>query len=234
MNIKNAVIVITGANRGLGFAMAKKISDMGATVVIACRDLKKAKEAAKKIGGKSIAMQVKVEDTKSVEKFAKELAHKFPVIDILINNAGVQKEKVGVHIENLDLKILQETLKVNLVGTIWMCKMLLPLMKSSPDARIINFSSGLGLLSYPRTGDYPAYSISKTAVNQVTKYLAEEVKSTNIKVFSVDPGWVKTDMGGVEAPLSIEEGIDTPVWLATTNENLTTGVFYKERNILGW
>ncbi len=234
MDITKAVCVITGANRGLGFAMAKKISDMGATVVLACRDFKKAKSAAKEIGGKSFPMQVNVADTKSIEKFSLEIKKKFSSIDILINNAGVQKEKIGAGIEKLELKILQETLKINLIGTIWMCKTLLPLMKNSPDARIINFSSGLGQLSVPRMGHYPAYSISKTAVNQVTKYLAEEVKNTNIKVFSVDPGWIKTDMGGPEAPLSLEEGIDTPVWLATTNETLKSGEFYKERKILGW
>ncbi len=124
---------------------------------------------------------------------------------------------------------------INLRGTILMCKYFIPLLKKSDSGRIINFSSGLGQLSFLRTGPYPSYSISKTAVNAVTKILADELKNTKIMVFSVDPGWVKTDMGGPMAPLSIEEGIDTPVWLALAPEKeLKSGYFYKERKIIEW
>ncbi|HPI02573.1 MAG TPA: SDR family NAD(P)-dependent oxidoreductase [Candidatus Goldiibacteriota bacterium] len=238
MDVKGKTAIITGANRGLGFAMSEKLASMGATVVMACRDSKKGKEAAAKItakGFKAVAMQVKVDDTNSINKFAKEVAKKFPVVDILINNAGVNSEPGETGIENLDLKMFQNIMKINLVGPVWMCKNIVPLMKKSDDGRIVNFSSGLGQLSVPRMGPYPSYSISKTAVNQLTKFLAEELKNTKVKVFSVDPGWVKTDLGGPQAPLSIEEGIVTPIWLATADtKDLVSGEFYKEKKILGW
>jgi NAD(P)-dependent dehydrogenase (short-subunit alcohol dehydrogenase family) len=116
-----------------------------------------------------------------------------------------------------------------------MCKELIPLLKKSQSGRIINFSSGLGQLSVPRMGPFPAYSMSKTAVNALTKVLADEVKDSSIIVTSVDPGWVATDMGGPNAMLSIDEGIDTPFWLATAPASeLHSGYFYKERKILDW
>ena len=116
-----------------------------------------------------------------------------------------------------------------------MCQKFLPLLTKAPKARIINFSSGLGQLTVPRMGYYPVYSISKTSVNAITKNLAFELEETNVKVFSVDPGWIRTRLGGSEAPLSIEEGIDTAIYLATEPINkLQTGEFYQERKILGW
>ena len=109
------------------------------------------------------------------------------------------------------------------------------LVKKSDSGRIVNFSSGLGQLTVPRMGGIPAYSSSKTAINAITKILADELKDTNVIVTSTDPGWVKTDLGSDAAPLTIEEGMETPVWLATCDASeLTSGEMYKEKKILGW
>ncbi len=238
MENKGRTALITGANRGLGFAMAEKLGSMGMKIIMACRQKASGEKAVEALKAKNIDAElcvVDVGDVAQIEAAGKEIAAKHPVIDVLINNAGISIEPYEMKIEEMDYKLHDKTMSVNVTGTIWMIKVLTPLLKKSPDARVINFSSGLGQLSVPRMGKFLSYSVSKTAVNQVTWYLADEFKDTNIKIFSVDPGWVKTDMGGPNAMLEIPEGIDTPVWLATAEkEEVQSGGFYKERKILGW
>jgi len=236
--MKGKIVVITGANRGLGLAMSEKIASMGATVIMGCRDEKKGNEAAAKLAARGLDVrfgQLDVSSTKSIDYFAQELSKYYKTIDVLINNAAISNEPGGTTIETIDLEYYKSIMDTNVLGTLWMCKRMIPFLRLSPDGRIINFSSGLGQLTVPRMGPCPSYSISKTAVNAVTKILADELKDTNISVMSVDPGWVKTDLGGPNAMLEIAEGMDTPVWLATTEKkNITSGIFYKERGALGW
>ncbi len=230
--------LITGANRGLGFAMSEKLATLGNKVIMVCRNKNSGENSFLKLKQKNLDVILKfanIENIDDIKKLYDEVSSEYSRLDILINNAGVNLEKENVTIETLDINIFEKILNINLRGTILMCKYFIPLLKKSDSGRIINFSSGLGQLSFPRTGPYPSYSISKTAVNAVTKILADELKNTKIMVFSVDPGWVKTDMGGPTAPLSLGEGIDTPVWLALTPEKeLKSGYFYKERQIIEW
>lgn len=232
------IALITGASRGLGFAMSEKLAELGVKVIMVCRNKDSGKIAFSRLKEKNLDVILKIADIESIDDIKnlhKEISSEFSYLDILINNAGVNLENENITIESIDINTFQKVMDINLRGTILMCKYFIPLLKKSSSGRIINFSSGLGQLSFPRTGPYPSYSISKTAVNAVTKILADELKNTKIMVFSVDPGWVKTDMGGPAAPLSIEEGIDTPVWLATAPENeLKSGYFYKERKIIEW
>jgi len=236
--MKGKTAVITGANRGLGFAMSEKLASLGTKVIMVCRSQKTGEEAVSKLKSRNLDIILKtadVETPKDIEKLAGEISEKFPLIDVLINNAGVNSEPGEVTIETINIGLFEKIMNINLRGTILMCKYFIPMLKRAPSGRIINFSSGLAQLSVPRMGPYPSYSISKTAVNAVTKLLADELKDTNVMVFSTDPGWVKTDMGGPEAPLNIQEGIDTPIWLATEDaDKLQSGYFYKERKILGW
>lgn len=232
------IVVITGANRGLGFAMSEKLASMGAMVIMGCRDIEKGDIAAKKLISKGLhvkAMKVDVGDVQSIDQFTSALKADYKSIDVLINNAAINDEPGGTVIETIQLEYYKRIMDTNVLGTLWMCRNLLSLLKKSADGRIINFSSGLGQLTVPRMGPCPTYSISKTAVNAITKILADEVKDTNVSVFSVDPGWVKTDLGGPDAMLEIPEGIDTSCWLAYANKkDLVSGEFYKERKILGW
>ena len=236
--MKGKVVVITGANRGLGFAMSEKIASMGATVIMGCRDAQKGEESAQKLISKGLnvkSMKLDVGSTDSIDTFTQNLKKEYSVIDVLINNAAISNEPGGTQIETIELAYYKQIMDTNVLGTLWMCRNLLPFLKKSTDARIVNFSSGLGQLTVPRMGPCPSYSISKTAVNAITKILADEVKDTQITVCSVDPGWVKTDLGGPNAMLEIPDGIDTPVWLATANKSeIVSGEFYKERKILGW
>ncbi|MHA2246238.1 MAG: SDR family NAD(P)-dependent oxidoreductase [Candidatus Hodarchaeales archaeon] len=232
------IVIITGANRGLGKAMTRILADMEATVYMVCRNDEGGSKAEKEFKEKNLDVILKIanlEKVEDIDNLFQEVIEEQDHIDVLINNGGVNLEKAATRIDNLPLEILERTMSINFRGTLLMCQKFIPLLKKSKSGRIINFSSGLGQLTVDRMGYYPAYSISKTAVNAITKNLANELKETNIMVFSVDPGWVKTDLGGPNAPLSIEEGIVTPIYLATESAtNLKTGEFYKEKKILGW
>lgn len=232
------IVVITGANKGMGKAMTQKLAEMGATVYMVCRNEESGSKVEKEFKDNNLSALLKIVDLEKVEDIdtlVQEVTSEQDHIDVLINNGAVNLEKTETRIENLPLETLERTMNINFRGTLKMCQKFIPLLKKSKSGRIINFSSGLGQLTVDRMGYYPAYSISKTAVNAITKNLAHELKDANIMVFSVDPGWVKTNLGGPNAPLSIEEGIVTPIYLATESaSNLQTGEFYKEKRILGW
>lgn len=231
-------VIITGANRGLGKAMTEVLAKQGMKVIMVCRNIEKSKAVYNEF--KSAGYDVELEqadmaDTKSIEAMAERVKSRHKVIDVLINNAGLNVETMETTIENIELETLQHTMNSNFYGIFWMCKMFVPLVKKADDGRIVNFSSGLGMLTEPGMGPFPAYSISKTAVNAITTKLSSELKDTNVIVSSVDPGWVRTDLGGPNAMLSIEEGIDTAIWLATAPAGeLSSGRFYKERKFLEW
>jgi NAD(P)-dependent dehydrogenase (short-subunit alcohol dehydrogenase family) len=237
-DMKNKIILITGATRGLGFAMSEKLASMGAKVIMACRDRKTGEKSYKTLKDRNLDVVFKlcdVEKTPDINIMYATVSKEFGHLDVLINNAGINCEPMTTTIETINLKIFEKIMNVNLRGTLWMISRFLPLLKVSDDARIINFSSGLSQLSVPRMGPHISYSISKTAVNQLTWTFAEHLKDTKVKIFCVDPGWVKTDMGGQGAMLEIPQGIDTPVWLASEDaDKLKSGYFYKERNILPW
>lgn len=238
MSLNGKIVIITGANKGMGYAMTRKLAQRGATVYMICRSKEAGLKAERKLKKQNLDVRLKVTDLENdddIINLEREISSEQDHIDILVNNGAVNLEKPDTRVENLPLEILKRTMDINFRGTFLMCQKFIPLLKKSKSGRIINFSSGLGQLTVPRMGFYPAYSISKTAVNALTKNLAHELSETNILVFSVDPGWIKTDLGGPNAPLSINEGIDTPIYLATELANkLQTGEFYKEKKILGW
>jgi NAD(P)-dependent dehydrogenase (short-subunit alcohol dehydrogenase family) len=238
MILKNKIVIITGATRGLGFAMSEKLATQGAKVIMACRENASGMKSAEKLKVKGLDVVFKkcdVENVSEISALGASLASEYDHLDILINNAGISGEPMSTTIETIDLGIFEKIMNVNLRGTLMTISKLLPLLKKSDDARIINFSSGLAQLSVPRMGPQISYSISKTAINQLTWTFADHLKDTKVKIFCTDPGWVKTDMGGSGAMLEINEGIDTPVWLATEDiSKLQSGYCYKERKILPW
>jgi NAD(P)-dependent dehydrogenase (short-subunit alcohol dehydrogenase family) len=238
MDLKGRTAVVTGANRGMGFAVSEKLAGMGVLVIMACREKKTGVKAAAALKAKGLNVEFvecNVENIESINRAFTAVSKNHPVVDILVNNAGINSEPLDTKIETINLKIFEKIMNTNLRGTLWMISKFLPLLKKSGDARIINFSSGLAQLSVPRMGPHISYSISKTAVNQLTWAFADHLKDTTVKIYAVDPGWVKTDLGGPNAMLEIPEGIDTPVWLATEDASkLKSGLFYKERKILPW
>jgi len=152
------------------------------------------------------------------------------VIAPVLRKSGIIPQRAMAGSVNLDdVRYLMET---NLYGSWRMIQLMIPLLKNSEDGRIINISSGLGELKR-LSGDYPAYSLSKTSLNALTIMLDNELSESGIKVNALDPGWVRTDMGGADAPGNVSQGADTAVWLAT-EEEIPHGKFFRDRTVIEW
>jgi NAD(P)-dependent dehydrogenase (short-subunit alcohol dehydrogenase family) len=153
-------------------------------------------------------------------------------LDILVNNAGVMIED-----EDADpleeLEIVRDTMQTNVYGPLLLSRLAIPLMKTRRYGRIVNLSSGMGSLSEMGAG-YIAYRLSKAGINVVTRVLAAESEGMGILINSVDPGWVRTAMGGRGANRSVEKGAETALWLATLPDNGPTGGFFRDRRAIAW
>ena len=227
--------LITGANRGIGHEIARQLAAKGVHVVMAARESSAAKDAAEAVaeeGGVAEGLVLDVDDSVSVAHAAREFADRFGRLDILVNNAGVYHDKKHT-ILTAPRELFASTLNTNTFGPIEVVQQFLPALRMSSDARIINMSSGYGQLS-DLSPEVSSYCISKLALNGVTIMLAKALAGDGIAVNSVCPGWVRTDMGGAEAPRSVDEGADTAVWLATEAEQSLTGRFFRDRAEIPW
>lgn len=236
------VAVITGAYRGLGLETARQLGKKGYHVVVTARHLKKAEAAASKLQEEGLAAsahELDVTDDTSVSAFASWLKGRFGSFTVLVNNAGVfpgiGAEAKGGFTPSLSFTIpmLREGMEANTFGAFRVIQALAPLLETDGSARIVNVSSGMGQLS-EMNGGYPAYRLSKTAMNALTKLLSEELAPHRIKINSVCPGWVRTEMGGENAPRSVEEGASGIVWAATLPDNGPTGGFFRDGKPLSW
>lgn len=193
-------ILITGANRGLGLALSQVGAESGHQILAGVRDLQKSEESLTQSEiYKSISLlKLDVTDEDSVSSAANTVKEKFGTIDAIINNAGVLLER-DKQIEDLDLDKVKVTFDVNFFGPIRVVKHFFPLLMMGDRSSIINISSEAGSMTNAYGGDY-AYASSKTALNMFTQQLNHYVKSNNINVYSIHPGWIMTDMGGERAP----------------------------------
>jgi NAD(P)-dependent dehydrogenase (short-subunit alcohol dehydrogenase family) len=230
------IAIVTGGNRGLGQEIALQLMKSEAFVVVGCRDQPKcdaALEALRPAGDNIDAFPLDVNDTKMVKRFVEHVDKQHGAPSILVNNAGVYPEAITSRVADTPTSTWRETFETNLFGAVRMCREVLPLMKKLRHGRIVNISSGLGQLHQMGEGS-PAYRVSKTALNALTRTLASEVAGSGILVNSMSPGWVKTDMGGEDAPRSVEEGADTAVWLCLLPSNGPTGQFFRDRKPIPW
>lgn len=231
------VAVVTGANKGIGFEVARQLARNGILVIVTSRDEGKGQAAVDQLkteGFVTYYHQLDVSSDESVETFAQHMQEGIGKVDILINNAGIFPEQGGpLSLFDVELDIIRKAFETNTLGSLRLIRALVPFM--SPDGKIVNVSSGMGQLSDMDSG-YPAYRLSKVALNAVTKIASSELQeNTNITVNAVCPGWVKTDMGGIKAPKSVEEGADTIVWLALGADGTDpTGKFFRDRNVIEW
>lgn len=233
---EQSITVITGANRGLGLAAARRLLAEGHLVVATARnpaDLEPLQAEARAAGRSLECHPLDVADDRSAAALGEWLGQRFDRVDGLINNAGIGIDHYDTSLLDLPLETLRTTLETNLFGVLRVTRAAAPLLKKSRRGRVVNLSSGLGQLSDMGTG-VPAYRISKTALNAVTRILAGELSGDGIKVNSVCPGWCRTDMGGAKAPRTPEEGIDTVVWLATLPDDGPTGGFFRDRKPIPW
>jgi len=237
MDSDRKIAVVTGANRGIGLAASYQLAKQGIYVILTSRDAVKGKATVEKLQAEGLEVgyhPLDVTDPASVQQLAQFVREQFGHLEILVNNAGIALDFTdNSSILNLQLETLEQTLQTNLYGPISVAQALVPLMQTQRYGRVVNVSSGAGQLTDMNSG-YPSYRMSKTALNAFTRILANELQSANILVNSVCPGWVRTDMGGPNAPRSPEQGADTIVWLATLPEGGPTGGFFRDRQPIPW
>ena len=231
------VAVVTGANRGIGFEICRQLARRGGMrVVLTARNEAKGGAAAKKLRSDGLDVDshvLDVADEASIRALAGWLEATCKRCDVLVNNAGIMADPRGSRVLDSRLQTWRETLETNLIGPLILIQALVPLMKKHRYGRIVNLSSGQGQLADMGPGT-PAYRVSKTALNALTRTLAAELTDSGILVNSMCPGWVKTDMGGAGAPRTVEQGADTAVWLATLPDGGPSGGFFRDRKPIPW
>lgn len=228
------IAVVSGANRGIGFEVCRQLAARGFKVILTARNSAKGRTACEQLKRQGLDVlfhQLDPTDASSIKDLARFLEEEFGKLDVLVNNAGVLLPEDNAAID-VDLDTVRKTLEINVVAVLALSQAMIPLMRKN-GGKIINISSTMACLS-EMDGGYPAYRISKTALNAITRVLAAELAGSKIQVNSMSPGWVRTDMGGASAPLSVEQGADTVTWLATLPDDGPTGGFFRERKVIPW
>ncbi len=228
------VVLITGSNKGIGLEIARQCGRKGFVVILSGRDEKRVKNALSMLVRENIDADYLVMDVSSKESI-REAARQFGLrkmkINVLINNAGISIEGDTDLLKN-DLSILEATFKTNFYGPLLVTRHFVPYL-TSPGGIIMISSTG-GSMTREVGGWSPAYCVSKSSLNALTRHLAYELRGKNISVNSLSPGWVRTDMGGSSAPLSPEQGATTPVWLAAEVNDNVTGKFFSNKAEIPW
>jgi NAD(P)-dependent dehydrogenase (short-subunit alcohol dehydrogenase family) len=227
------VAVVTGANRGIGYEVARQLMRRGFEVVLGSRDLAKGEHAARTLGGaggRVHAVQLDVGDESSVSAMGAWVRDQLGRADVLVNNAAIHYDS-WQQAQFADLGIVREALETNLLGAWRTAQELLPLLRNSPRGRIVNVSSEGGSIS-EMSGGPPAYSVSKASLNALTRLLAGELRSEGILVNAVCPGWTATDMGEGGRPVS--EGAASVVWAVVLPDDGPTGGFFRDGQPLPW
>jgi NAD(P)-dependent dehydrogenase (short-subunit alcohol dehydrogenase family) len=229
------VALVSGANRGIGWETCRQLGRAGLTVLLTARDAERGERAREKLASEGIDCRfhtLDVDDAESVRRTVDFAATELGRLDVLVNNAAIAIDHQASVIE-VDLAVVQRTFDTNFLGALRLCQAAIPLMRENGYGRIVNVSSGRGSFAKLGAGG-PSYRMSKTALNALTVILADELKSTNILVNAMTPGWVRTRLGGMKAVRSTEEGADTAVWLATLPDDGPRGRFFKDRQEMPW
>jgi NAD(P)-dependent dehydrogenase (short-subunit alcohol dehydrogenase family) len=233
--MESRVAVITGSNRGMGYETARQLIARGYRVALTGRNPDALDAARRRLGdaaAHAICQRLDVTDVASIVEASRSIHTRWGRVDVLVNNAAIllseDDEALAIPLDDY-----RQTFEVNLFGVIETCRVFLPGMAERGYGRVVNVSSRAGQLA-GMTTYAPAYSMSKTVVNALTRLLAATYRARGVLVNAVDPGWVRTDMGGPSAPRSLEEGVDTKVWLATLPDAGPTGGFFKDRRSVEW
>ena len=234
------IAVVTGANRGLGLETCRQLAGLGYRVLLTSRDPGKGRTAVDDLDRQGLQVDyhpLDVTDNDSIEQLARDIERDYGRLDVLVNNAGVFLDPLAAgdaardSVFGADLATVRATMETNVYGPLRLCQLLIPMMAG--EGRVVNVSSGMGQLS-DMNGCCPGYRMSKTAINVLTRIFADELKGTSIKVNSVCPGWVRTDMGGPDGNRPVEQGAETIVWLATLPDDGPSGGFFRDREPIPW
>jgi NAD(P)-dependent dehydrogenase (short-subunit alcohol dehydrogenase family) len=237
------VALVTGGNRGIGFEIARQLALKKMTVLIGARDNERGIKARNELSVNGLDVhfsRIDLTDPTTIEAAIGRIKDKFGRLDVLVNNAGILIDS-QTQLLKIGIALFQNTLETNTFGPLLLSQACVPIMQANHYGRIVNMSSTLGSLTDIANPDSPyeqvhspAYRLSKTLLNGITVLLAKELRGTNILVNSTCPGWVRTELGGDQAPLSPEEGAATSVWLATLTDDGPTGGFFREKQPIPW
>ncbi|WP_158810358.1 SDR family NAD(P)-dependent oxidoreductase [Beijerinckia sp. L45] len=246
------VVLITGANQGIGLQIAKDLAALGFTVLVGSWDFHRGEVAAKAVGPDAHALQLDVTDAASIAAAAAHIRNEFGRLDVLVNNAAISntRMKPGMSVENYSKSTRPSNVSLDEVRTVWetnvfgvlaVTQAMLPLLLEAPDARIVNVSSGAGSLTrnadpaFPYRPIFgPVYPASKTALNAMTLAMAIELESAGIAVNAACPGFTKTNLNNYAGTQSVEEGAREPVRLAMLGRNGPTGTFSSASGPIPW
>jgi len=223
-SLDGQVALVTGATRGIGKRIADGLVDHGATVYAGARETSDITATDRR------AIELDVTDADQRAAAIARIREETGRLDVLVNNAGIMDSRESLDAMSTD--VIDQTLSTNLHGPIYLTKAALPLLTARPGSRVVNVSSGLGAITEPQSGGMPAYRISKTGLNGLTRYLDGEYEG--LVANSVCPGYVQTDMTDGSAPRSPETGAETPVWLARFKLEAPSGEFWRDREPKSW
>jgi len=241
MTRNEKVAIVTGANRGIGLEITRQLAAQGYLTVLTSRNEEKGRQALKELQKEELSVNyhaLDVTSPASIERFKEKIEDEYGRCDVLVNNAGIlpdasvaSDEAPSVFKAHLD--VMRGAMDTNVYGPLLMIQAFIPFMKKQNFGRIVNLSSGMGQLTY-MNGGYPAYRLSKTSLNALTRIASEELLDFNIKVNCMCPGWVRTEMGGSGATRSIPEGAETAVWLSNLPDDGPSGKFFRDKQEFEW
>jgi NAD(P)-dependent dehydrogenase (short-subunit alcohol dehydrogenase family) len=228
-------ILVTGANKGIGLEICRQLARLGHHVIFSARSAERGEKAVKDLAKDGLRVEFLLLDTAdegSIERVARELKQRIKALHVLINNAAILDTWQGTILE-AKAADLRDTFVTNTIGPILLTQTLLPLLEAGKPSRVINVSSQLGSVQNMTDG-WAGYGISKAALNAATRKLAEALAPRGISVNAASPGWVRTDMGGESAPLTVEHGAKNIVRLVTDVPHSLTNHFLEENGEIPW
>lgn len=237
------VALVTGANKGIGLAIARELAKSGMTVLLGARDATLGEQAAAKLREEQLDaqfLQLDLVHPETIAAAAAKIAAQFQHLDVLVNNAAILDSGDGPP-STADIESVRRTFDTNFLGTLAVTQAMLPLLRKAEQARIVNLSSGLGSIQFNSDPNWSfaafkliGYNASKAALNMLTVQLAYELRETAIKVNSVSPGYVATDMTQNQGALTVEQGAAEPVRLALLPPDGPSGGFFSESGSYPW